>query len=71
MALNFRQTGKANELKAALDALDGLTSEEQTCRGNASAALASHGEAEVDIIVEAVGWRIIPKAAEVEPDPQV
>lgn len=70
MALNFRQAGPANTVKAALDALDGLTPEEQICRGNASAALATHGDAHIDIIVEAVGWRIIPAAVAAEVAPE-
>jgi len=70
MALNFRQAGPANVVKAALDALDGLTADEQNCRGNASEALASHGADDVDIIVQASGWRIIPKAAASEVAPE-
>ena len=59
MALNFNQSGPASTVKAALDALPGLSDDEVIVRGHASDALATYGDAEVMATVQTMGWKVI------------
>jgi hypothetical protein len=61
MALNFTQTGPAGTVKAALDALEGLSDAEVIVRGHASDQLGTcEPEAVVEVVVQLEGWRVTP-----------